>query len=167
MRILSVQYQTITRILHKINWLIFSQQADLTGIMGFKNTVRRLSFESRRILMLVDGQRVFGGYHTGDMAGGGEVINVNVVPVSLVERIEVVKDPTSALYGSDEVSGIINIITKTPATKLQPTVGRGYGWYSVDDTCYGVTTKDKNRSTYNAYTTVAGSATDRLRHPEF
>ena len=154
--------KTIAGMLDEIPGFNFSQQADLTGAMGYKNTLRGLNVESRRMLILVDGQRVFGGYHTGGMSGGGDAFNVNVVPVSLVERIEVVKGPASALYGSDAVSGVINIITKTPDKNFYSAVGGGYGWYTVDGTYYGAAAKEKTRSAYNAYTTVAGPVTERI-----
>ena len=38
------------------------------------------------------------------------------IPSSLIERVEVVKGPSSTLYGSEAVGGLINIITKNPAT---------------------------------------------------
>ena len=155
-------FKTIAGILGDIPGFNFSQQADLTGTMGYKNTIRGLNVEDRRMLILVDGQRVFGGYHAGGMAGGGDAMNLNLVPVSLVERIEVVKGPASALYGSDAVSGVINIITKKPSKTLRSAVGGGYGWYRVDGTYYGVAARDKDRSTYNAHGTVAGPVTRRL-----
>src|SRR3970282_1251143 len=39
-------------------------------------------------------------------------VDLNVIPVALIERIEVLKDGASAIYGADAVAGVVNIITK-------------------------------------------------------
>jgi iron complex outermembrane recepter protein len=60
-----------------------------------------------RTLILIDGQRllpVFGTTFT--------VVDLNAVPISMVERIEVLRDGASSIYGADAIGGVINIITK-------------------------------------------------------
>ena len=41
----------------------------------------------------------------------GRGVGLNKLPVDMIERIEVVKGPSSALYGSDALAGVVNIIT--------------------------------------------------------
>ncbi len=60
---------------------------------------------SSRTLVLVDGQRVV------SFLGGG--VDINSIPAAAVERIEVLTDGASAVYGSDAIGGVINIILKT------------------------------------------------------
>ncbi|MBS0430822.1 MAG: TonB-dependent receptor plug domain-containing protein, partial [Proteobacteria bacterium] len=62
---------------------------------------------SSRTLILVDGQRVIGA-----SAGAGSV-DLNSIPAAAVERIEVLTDGASAVYGSDAIGGVINIILKS------------------------------------------------------
>lgn len=57
-------------------------------------------------MVLIDGMSIVSGLST--------VYGLNGIPNSLVERIEVVKGPASALYGSEAMGGIINVITKDP-----------------------------------------------------
>jgi iron complex outermembrane receptor protein len=57
-----------------------------------------------RTLVLVDGQRI-GAAHGG-------YTNINVIPTAIVERIDVLASGASAVYGSDAIAGVINIITK-------------------------------------------------------
>ena len=56
-----------------------------------------------RLLVLLDGKRVVSGL-------GGDV-DLNTIPLSIIDHIEVLQDGASALYGSDAISGVINLIT--------------------------------------------------------
>ncbi|GJL95034.1 MAG: TonB-dependent receptor [Hyphococcus sp.] len=61
-----------------------------------------------RTLTLLNGRRVvFGG------TGANSSVDLSLVPVSLISRIEVLKDGASATYGADAVAGVVNLITKT------------------------------------------------------
>jgi len=58
----------------------------------------------QRVLVLVNGRR-----WTVDRYGQTDL---NTIPVSIIERVEVLKDGASAVYGSDAIAGVVNIITK-------------------------------------------------------
>jgi iron complex outermembrane receptor protein len=60
-----------------------------------------------RVLVLVNGRRFV---HSGIF--GVDCVDLNNIPVSMIERIEVLKDGASSIYGADAVSGVINIILK-------------------------------------------------------
>lgn len=88
--------------------------SDLPGmqfrnIQGFNSYVfiRGLPSQNNLILLMIDGVQV-NELNSGGFYGGGQY------NLSQVERIEVVYGPGSALYGTNAVSGIINIITKAP-----------------------------------------------------
>jgi outer membrane receptor protein involved in Fe transport len=66
-----------------------------------------------RTLVLVDGQR----HVAGDIIANA--VDVNSIPKALVERVEVITGGASAIYGSDAVTGVVNIITKTRFEGLQ------------------------------------------------
>ncbi|MFN7553216.1 MAG: TonB-dependent receptor plug domain-containing protein [Pseudomonadota bacterium] len=59
---------------------------------------------SNRTLVLVNGRRWVTGL-------GGQV-DLNTIPITVVERVEVLKDGASAIYGSDAIAGVINITTR-------------------------------------------------------
>ncbi|MEC9466549.1 MAG: TonB-dependent receptor plug domain-containing protein, partial [Myxococcota bacterium] len=62
---------------------------------------------SSRTLILVNGRRfVPGGL------GANSSVDLNSIPMSVIERVEVLKDGASAVYGSDAIAGVVNIITK-------------------------------------------------------
>jgi outer membrane receptor for ferrienterochelin and colicins len=68
-----------------------------------------------RVLFLVDGRRL-----VGRIAGR---MNGQTLPLDNVERIEIVRGPQSALYGSDGIGGVVNIITKKPPEELAFSAG--------------------------------------------
>ena len=72
---------------------------------------------SGQVLVMMDGQRL-------NTAQTGEV-DLSTLPIEGVERVEVVRGGTSALYGADAVGGVVNIITKSKA--YRPTVGMTAG----------------------------------------
>ena len=74
--------------------LVTPQSINIRGIQG-----------PDRTLLLVDGVPINNG--------NNDFINLNIIPVDSIERIEVVKGGYSALYGSNALGGVINIITKT------------------------------------------------------
>lgn len=70
-------------------------------------------------LILLDGRRL-----------AGEVQNpydLDRIPATMVERVEIVKGPMSSLYGADAVGGVVNIITKRPTDGLKIDAGARYG----------------------------------------
>jgi hemoglobin/transferrin/lactoferrin receptor protein len=77
----------------------------------------------QRILLLQDGVRFNNSRRQQDF---GEI--PGLVDVSTVERVEVVRGPSSVLYGTDAIGGVINIITRTPERDgVHGTVGYRYG----------------------------------------
>ena len=64
---------------------------------------------SRRVLVLVDGIRFVNGASASGVPGSTDL---NSIPESAIERIEVLQDGASAIYGSDAIAGVVNIITK-------------------------------------------------------
>jgi iron complex outermembrane receptor protein len=75
---------------------------------------------SERTLILVNGRRLaaFAG-------GGGANVNVNVIPLAAIERIEVLKDGASGVYGSDAVAGVVNFILSKNYQGIEATGGYG------------------------------------------
>lgn len=67
-------------------------------------TINIRGIGSNRTLVLVNGKRWAPGL-------GGSV-DLNNIPASIIERIEVLKDGASAVYGSDAIAGVVNIITR-------------------------------------------------------
>ena len=68
-----------------------------------------------RTLVLVNGRR----FVSGAPPGGGYGVDLNSIPTGMIERIEVLTGGASAIYGSDAVAGVVNIVTKTDFEGLE------------------------------------------------
>ena len=64
---------------------------------------------SRRVLVLVDGLRYVLGASASGVPGSTDL---NSIPAAAIERVEVLQDGASAIYGSDAIAGVVNIITR-------------------------------------------------------
>ncbi|KXJ39487.1 MAG: hypothetical protein AXA67_01645 [Methylothermaceae bacteria B42] len=87
-----------------------------------------------RTLVLIDGRRVplfpFGqSTFQNGQENGQTFVDINLIPLASVERIEILKDSASAIYGADAVAGVVNIITR-----------KDYQGISVSGQ-YGITTR--------------------------
>jgi len=76
--------------------------------VGGRKTVSLRGLESRHTLTLVDGRRIAA---TDDVIGHSDY-QYGWLPMAAVERIEVVRGPMSALYGSEALGGVINLIPR-------------------------------------------------------
>ena len=74
---------------------------------------------SSRSLVLVDGRRLT----MAPQAGSAQ--DLNSIPLGAVERIEILSDGASAIYGSDAIGGVVNIITRKDFNGAELMVGRG------------------------------------------
>ena len=80
--------------------------------------------KSRHVLIMVDGKRL-GGELSYNSANAWDVDRIRMEDV---EKVEIIRGPAGALYGSDAIGGVINVITKTPE-KTTASVNYEYGWY--------------------------------------
>ncbi|WP_194755286.1 TonB-dependent receptor plug domain-containing protein [Aliidiomarina indica] len=72
---------------------------------------------SSRTLVLVDGRRLTMSPSTGSSQ------DLNSIPMGAVERIEILSDGASAVYGSDAIGGVINVITRRDFSGVEATIG--------------------------------------------
>jgi len=74
-------------------------------------TIRMRGLAETNTLVLLNGRRlpVNALY---DASGAGGAVDVNMIPISAIERVEILKDGGSAIYGADAVAGVVNFITR-------------------------------------------------------
>jgi iron complex outermembrane receptor protein len=87
--------------------------AQATGFQtGAISTISLRGLGSARTLILINGRRsaVYGGGSTGT---AGSSVDISGIPLAAVERVEILKDGASAIYGSDAIAGVVNFIMRT------------------------------------------------------
>lgn len=84
--------------------------------------------DSRQSLILLDGFPLVGA--RGVKSG---ILNMNRQSTNRLERVEIVKGASSALYGSDAIGGVINMITREPSKRFDANVTASTGTFSAVD----------------------------------
>ncbi|MXZ45269.1 MAG: TonB-dependent receptor [Gammaproteobacteria bacterium] len=119
------------------------------------NQISLRGLGSDRTLVLMNGRRLPPSTTGLSSTSISSVVDLNTIPISIVERIEVIKDGASAIYGSDAVAGVVNIVTRRDfeglSLNLQTgTTQEGDGARNLIDFTFG----DNNE--HSAYTFFAG-----------
>lgn len=91
---------------------------------GSTNGGSALALRNAATLVLVNGRRVTSSPVAA--SGGSVFVDVNAIPIAAIERIEILTDGASAIYGSDAVSGVVNIILKSDYKGAE--IGGRYAW---------------------------------------
>ncbi|HEX9933906.1 MAG TPA: TonB-dependent receptor, partial [bacterium] len=118
---------------------VIDGQIDLRGSTGFNWAA------GSRVLMMVDGHPLI----NGDTGG----INWDAVPVEEVERVEVVKGAGSALYGSNAMAGMVNVITRDPSSAPETRARLSWGFY--------------DKPAYSGWTWTDRFYTERIRNGDW
>lgn len=106
----------------------FGFAPDGSGVGSGATTISLRNLNPKRTLILVDGLRWVNGSSASGVSGA---VDLNTIPAGAVARIEILTDGASALYGSDAIAGVINIITKK--SQDGAALHAYYGNYSLGD----------------------------------
>ncbi|MDX5365570.1 MAG: TonB-dependent receptor [Alphaproteobacteria bacterium] len=106
------QYRDVTDALRSVPGLHIVE----TGARGTLTSVFTRGASSNQTLVMVNGLAV------NDPSSPGGAANLASIPLDNVDRIEVVRGPQSALYGSQAIGGVINIITKRGSSEPRSTL---------------------------------------------
>jgi outer membrane receptor for ferrienterochelin and colicins len=104
--------QTVAEMLREVPGVISRRGSESAGAAGEQVQ----GIDSRQVLVLLDGQPLLGA--RGIKRG---VINLDRQSTGRLEQIEVVKGAASALYGSDAIGGVINLITRDATAPMETT----------------------------------------------
>ena len=103
----------------------FGFPPDGGGVGAGAATVDLRHLGAKRVLVLVDGIR---WVNESSASGVGSAVDLNTIPLAIIERIEVLEDGASSIYGSDAIAGVVNIITRNDVDGAS--VQLHYGDYS-------------------------------------
>ncbi len=103
---------------------------NFASLDGHGGVNRPTSFDIRGVgvgatLTLVNGQRI-----ASFAWGEATTVDVNAIPVSAIDRIEILKDGASAIYGADAIAGVVNIILRTDYDGVEISAGYGVSEHS-------------------------------------
>lgn len=86
---------------------------DQNGFSRGVATASLRNFGSTSTLVLINGRRLTPSAYANPNNGQSTLYDLNSIPVSALDRVEVLKDGASAVYGSDAIAGVINFITRS------------------------------------------------------
>ena len=101
-------FQQISAASSSGNTVVAQATGNQTGAIS---TISLRGLGSSRTLILIDGKRaaVYGG---GSGGPAGSSVDISSIPVAAIERVEILKDGASAVYGSDAIAGVVNFILR-------------------------------------------------------
>lgn len=98
-----------------------------SGNVGYGSQLDLRGLGPEATLTLVNGRRVAGA--AGDQ---GRAMDVGMIPLSAVERIEILTDGASALYGSDAIGGVVNVILRRDFSGSETSAQYGFNEANAD-----------------------------------
>ncbi|EDU61335.1 TonB-dependent vitamin B12 receptor BtuB [Providencia stuartii] len=122
------QSNTVIDVLRRLPGVDIAQY----GGIGQQSSLFIRGSESRHVLVLIDGVRL-------NQAGISGSSDMSQIPISLVQRIEYIRGARSAVYGSDAIGGVVNIITRRD--NVGTTLNAGIGSYGYQN--YNGSTQQK------------------------
>jgi len=124
------------------------------GGQGKVSTLFLRGASSTHSVILLDGIRI-------DSATAG-LTAIENIPLSQIEKIEIVRGPASSLYGQDAIGGVIQIFTKKGLNGFKPYISYGYGKYNTsiaqagirggeDKTSYAINLSSQSSTGFSAF----------------
>jgi outer membrane receptor for ferrienterochelin and colicins len=100
---ISMEPSNISMLLNESPGIMVQQTSPISG----NSTIRIQGLDGRYTQILKDGFPLYGGFSGG--------LSIMQIPPLDLQQVEVIKGPSSTLYGGDAIAGIINLVSKTPA----------------------------------------------------
>jgi iron complex outermembrane receptor protein len=164
-------YGTIEELMRSLSAVDASSLQDgaASGFVGGLATISLRGFGSQGTLVLINGRRIAPVAAVDINFGRGSLINVNTIPRDAIERIEILKDGASALYGSDAMAGVVNYVLKKNYTGGEASVSygandKGVGKNTNASITFGMGDLDKDR--YNVFGGIQVFKRDPVMHSE-
>lgn len=164
-------YATIDELMRSLSSVDATsiQDGASSGFVGGLSTISLRGFGSQGTLVLINGRRVAPVAAVDINFGRGSLISVNTLPKEAIERIEILKDGASALYGSDAMAGVVNFVLKKDYRGID--VGASYG---ANDRGVGATSRasitfgmgDLTTQKFNVFGNLEVSRRDSVMHSE-
>ena len=136
--------------------------AGINNGSGGNTRINLRGLGTNRTLVLVNGRRMI-----ASGTGAASSVDLNTIPVSMIQRVEVLKDGASAIYGTDAIAGVVNVILKRDFEGFEVNVQTGISAEGdADETTIDMTlgnTFDKGNLVFGAQYTKRGEASQADR----
>lgn len=116
------QAKSLTDVMRRLPGVDIGQN----GGLGQKSSLFIRGTNSSHVLVLIDGIRL-------NQAGVSGSSDLSQIPISLVQKVEYIRGPRSAVYGSDAIGGVVNIITTREKNGTTLSAGVGSNGYQAYD----------------------------------
>jgi len=145
------------------------QDGAASGFIGGISTISMRGLGSQSTLVLINGRRLAPVAAVDINFGRGSLISTNTIPKEAIERIEILKDGASALYGSDALAGVVNFVLKKDYQGLDLSASygandKGAGVNTRAAVTFGIGSLSENR--YNIFGGAEVMKRDRVMHSE-
>ncbi len=137
---------------------------ELLGSNSFRNGATEVTLRGLPTLVLLNGYRL--PLSGSDEYSGQTSVDLNAIPIAAIERIEILKDGASAVYGTDAVGGVVNFILRKDFSGLN--LNASYGRTSYNDGAissvsgaYGF--GDRAKDGFNITASVSYEKSDAIR----
>ena len=140
-----------------------------SGFVGGLSTISLRGFGSQGTLVLINGRRIAPVAAVDINFGRGSLISVNTLPKGAIDRVEILKDGASAIYGSDAMAGVVNYILRKDYQGAEGTVSysandKGVGGVSTAGISFGFGNIDTQR--FNVFGGIEFSKRDSVMHAD-
>ena len=164
-------YATIEELLRSTGAVDLSSVGDgaSSGFVAGLSTISLRGFGSQGTLTLINGRRIAPAAAVDVNFGRGNLVSVNTIPKGAIDRVEILKDGASAIYGSDAVVGVVNYVLRKDYQGAEAGAS-----YTVNDQGVGGTKSanasfgfgDLSTQRFNVYGGLEISQRDRVMAPE-
>ncbi|EHH67491.1 tonB-dependent receptor [Gluconobacter morbifer G707] len=126
------------------------------------SSIRMRGLNPNQVLVLVDGKRrhtTANIYADSGPQFGATPVDLNMIPANAIDHIEVLEDGAAAMYGSDAIAGVVNIITKKTSHGLNVSAQTGANAYNGDGWQYQVNADGGLKLGNDGYIHISGQET--------
>src|SRR5450755_4233795 len=113
--------------LPSVNGAATNPQVNNGGGFG-ESYIELRGLDAKRTVILIDGRRL--GI-IGDPGSGTSAVDVNQIPLAIIDHVEILKEGAGAIYGSDAIAGVVNFITRKDISGVE--IYADYGRTTADD----------------------------------
>lgn len=124
------------------------------------SSIRMRGLNPNEVLVLVDGKRrhtTANIYADNGPQQGGTPVDLNMIPANAIDHIEILRDGAAAMYGSDAIAGVVNIILKKTDHGLHVSAQTGANAYAGNGWNYQVNADGGLKFGDDGYVHISGS----------